>query len=123
MGAAAANYTLGCDQLTSNAVCAARESSYYTARGAAFWGSRFMTGQQQKSRVTKRSIVIAGHKTSVSLEDQFWDALRALATAQGITPATLIASINAGRQHNNLSSAIRLFVLNHYRSKVDGAPA
>jgi predicted DNA-binding ribbon-helix-helix protein len=88
-------------------------------RGAAFWGSRFMTGQQQKSRVTKRSIVIAGHKTSVSLEDQFWDALREISTARGTSVGTLVSSIDVDRQHNNLSSAIRLFVLDHYRAQAD----
>jgi predicted DNA-binding ribbon-helix-helix protein len=64
-------------------------------RGAAFWGGRFMKGQQQNSPVTKRSIVIAGHKTSISLENHFWDALREIATAQGITTGALVASINA----------------------------
>jgi predicted DNA-binding ribbon-helix-helix protein len=77
----------------------------------------FMKGGTQKSRVIKRSIVIAGHKTSVSLEDQFWDALREIATARGVTTAMLVSSINADRQHNNLSSAIRLFVLDHYRAQ------
>jgi predicted DNA-binding ribbon-helix-helix protein len=76
-----------------------------------------MEGQKQKSPVTKRSIVIDGHKTSISLEDQFWDALREIATARGITTGTLVASIDADRQRSNLSSAIRLFVLGHYRSK------
>jgi predicted DNA-binding ribbon-helix-helix protein len=75
-------------------------------------------GRKLKSPVTKRSIVIAGHKTSVSLEDQFWGALREIATARGTTPARLVSSINADRQHNNLSSAIRLFVLDHYRPNV-----
>jgi predicted DNA-binding ribbon-helix-helix protein len=76
-----------------------------------------MKGQTQKSRIIKRSIVIAGHKTSVSLEDQFWDALREIATARGTPMGTLVSSINTGRQHDNLSSAIRLFVLEHYRAQ------
>jgi predicted DNA-binding ribbon-helix-helix protein len=78
-----------------------------------------MKGGTQKSRVLKRSIVIAGHKTSVSLEDQFWDALREIATAQGTVVGILVSSIDADRQHNNLSSAIRLFVLDHYRARAD----
>jgi predicted DNA-binding ribbon-helix-helix protein len=75
-----------------------------------------MEGGTQKSRVVKRSIVIAGHKTSVSLEDQFWDALREIATARGTAVGTLVSSIDADRKHGNLSSAIRLFVLDHYRA-------
>ena len=68
-----------------------------------------------KSPVVKRSIVIAGHKTSVSLEDAFWGGLKEIATARGMTLSELVASIDTGRQHGNLSSAIRLFVLDHYR--------
>ncbi len=69
-----------------------------------------------KSPVIKRSIVIAGHKTSVSLEDAFWSGLKDIATGRGMTLSELVASIDTGRQHGNLSSAIRLFVLDHYRS-------
>jgi predicted DNA-binding ribbon-helix-helix protein len=75
-----------------------------------------MKGGIQKSRVLKRSTVIAGHKTSVSLEDAFWDALREIATARGVTPATLVSTIARDRQQSNLSSAIRLFVLDHYHA-------
>jgi predicted DNA-binding ribbon-helix-helix protein len=78
-----------------------------------------MKGGAQKSRVLKRSIVIAGHKTSVSLEDQFWDALREIATARGSPMGTLVSSIDVDRKHGNLSSAIRLFVLDHYRAQAD----
>jgi predicted DNA-binding ribbon-helix-helix protein len=72
-----------------------------------------------KVAVVKRSIVIAGHKTSVSLEDQFWDALREIATAQGTAVGTLVSSIDVDREHDNLSSVIRLFVLDHYRAQAD----
>ena len=75
-----------------------------------------MEGQRQKSRVLKRSIVVAGHKTSISLEDAFWDALQEIATERRVTTATIVSSIDSDRQHNNLSSAIRLFVLAHYRA-------
>jgi predicted DNA-binding ribbon-helix-helix protein len=78
-----------------------------------------MKGGAQKSRVLKRSIVIAGHKTSVSLEDQFWDALREIATTQCTAVGTLVSTIDGDRQHNNLSSAIRLFVLDHHRARAD----
>jgi predicted DNA-binding ribbon-helix-helix protein len=67
-----------------------------------------------KSSIVKRSIVVDGHKTSVSLEDQFWDSLREIAKKQGETLSHLIGSIDADRQFANLSSAIRLFVLSFY---------
>jgi predicted DNA-binding ribbon-helix-helix protein len=69
-----------------------------------------------KSPVVKRSIVIAGHKTSVSLEDAFWDALKEIANTRNATLSELVAGIDAARNQGNLSSAIRLFVLNHYRA-------
>ncbi len=69
-----------------------------------------------KSPVVKRSIVIAGHKTSVSLEDAFWKGLKDIAVDRELTLSDLVALIDSDRQHGNLSSAIRLFVLNHYRS-------
>lgn len=71
-----------------------------------------------KSPVVKRSIVIAGHKTSVSLEDQFWDALKEIAANQRSTLSEIVATIDSGRNQGNLSSAIRLYVLAHYRSPV-----
>ena len=73
-----------------------------------------------KSPVVKRSIVIAGHKTSVSLEDAFWRGLKDIATGQDMTLSELVATIDTGRKHGNLSSAIRLFVLDHYRSLAGG---
>jgi predicted DNA-binding ribbon-helix-helix protein len=69
-----------------------------------------------KSPVIKRSIVIAGHKTSVSLEDEFWKGLKDIAIARHVTLSNMVASIDSERRHGNLSSAIRLYVLNHYRS-------
>ena len=70
-----------------------------------------------KSPVSKRSIVIAGHKTSVSLEDEFWNTLKEIAGERGMTLAELVAAIDGNRQHANLSSAIRLFVLSVYRDQ------
>ena len=70
-----------------------------------------------KSPVVKRSIVIAGHKTSVSLEDAFWRGLKEIASTRSMTLSDLVASIDGGRHHGNLSSAIRLFVLEHYRAQ------
>jgi predicted DNA-binding ribbon-helix-helix protein len=71
-----------------------------------------------KSPVVKRSIVIAGHKTSVSLEDAFWKGLKEIAGERDMTLSELVASIDSDRRHGNLSSAIRLFVLDHYRSQL-----
>ena len=73
-----------------------------------------------KSPVIKRSIVIAGHKTSVSLEDAFWRGLKEIAIGRDKTLSDLVAEIDTGRPHGNLSSAIRLFVLDHYRAKTNG---
>ena len=71
-----------------------------------------------KSPVVKRSIVIAGHKTSVSLEDAFWGGLKDIASSRNMTLSDLVGSIDADRRQGNLSSAIRLFVLDHYRSQL-----
>jgi predicted DNA-binding ribbon-helix-helix protein len=70
-----------------------------------------------KSPVIKRSILIAGHRTSVSLEDAFWKALKEIAQGRDVSVAELIASIDGGRRGGNLSSAIRVFVLDHYRGR------
>ncbi len=70
-----------------------------------------------KSPVVKRSIVIAGHKTSVSLEDAFWRGLKEIAGSRRVTLADLVGAIDTERQHGNLSSAIRLFVLEHYQAR------
>jgi predicted DNA-binding ribbon-helix-helix protein len=71
-----------------------------------------------KSPVVKRSIVIEGHKTSVSLEDAFWKGLKDIANRRKLTLSDLVASIDTDRHHGNLSSAIRLFVLDHYRAQI-----
>jgi predicted DNA-binding ribbon-helix-helix protein len=71
-----------------------------------------------KSQVVKRSVVVAGHKTSVSLEDAFWIGLKEISGERHMTLSQLIAAIDSERQHSNLSSAIRLFVLNFYRAQI-----
>jgi predicted DNA-binding ribbon-helix-helix protein len=71
-----------------------------------------------KSPVVKRSIVIAGHKTSVSLEDAFWKGLKEIATGRNLTLSEMVSAIDTGRDQGNLSSALRLFVLDHYRAKI-----
>ena len=70
-----------------------------------------------KSAVVKRSIVVAGHKTSVSLEDAFWTALKEIAGERHVTLSEMVALIDSERQHGNLSSAIRLFILDFYRDQ------
>jgi predicted DNA-binding ribbon-helix-helix protein len=70
------------------------------------------------STVKKRSIVIGSHKTSVSLEDSFWTSLREIARERATTVAELITTLDATRKGGNLSSNIRVFLLDHYRSNV-----
>jgi predicted DNA-binding ribbon-helix-helix protein len=70
-----------------------------------------------KSTVVKRSIVLAGHKTSVSLEDAFWEGLKDIAKSSRKTLADLVGGIDTDREHANLSSAIRLYVLTHYQAR------
>jgi len=70
-----------------------------------------------KSPVVKRSIVINDHKTSVSLEDAFWEALKEIAHERQMTLPTLVEKIDGSRQQSNLSSAIRVFVLECYRTQ------
>ena len=74
-------------------------------------------GHPSKSTVAKRSIVVEGHKTSVSLEEPFWTSLKEIASGRRITLSGLVSSIDSDREHGNLSSAVRLFVLDHYRAK------
>ena len=68
-----------------------------------------------KSSVVRRSVVIDGHKTSVSLEDPFWTDLKKIAHTQQVTLSELVTKIDGARAQSNLSSAIRLFVLHHFR--------
>ena len=70
------------------------------------------------SSIVKRSIMIAGHKTSVSLEDAFWKGLKEIASSRDTSLSDLVAAIDSERRHNNLSSAIRLFVLDFYRNQL-----
>ncbi len=74
-----------------------------------------------KSLVVKRSI--AGYKTSVSLEDEFWTALKEIAGDRHVTFSKLISGIDKQRQHGNLSSTLRLFALEYYRRKAAEKPS
>jgi predicted DNA-binding ribbon-helix-helix protein len=71
-----------------------------------------------KSPVVKRSIVVAGHKTSVSLEEAFWNSMKEISASRDMTLSDLVSEIDQGRKQGNLSSAIRLYVLDYYRSRV-----
>lgn len=70
-----------------------------------------------KSPVVKRSIVVAGHKTSVSLEEAFWTGLKEISALNNTTLSELVGDIDSRRKQGNLSSAIRLFVLDYYRTR------
>ena len=70
-----------------------------------------------KSQVIKHSVVIGGHKTSVTLEEAFWTSLKEIAALRQVSMSDLLTSIDAGRHHGNLSSVIRLFVLDFYRDQ------
>ena len=71
-----------------------------------------------KSLVVKRSIVVSGHKTSVSLEDAFWSGIKEIASGRNITLSDLVTAVVSERRQGNLSSAIRLFVLDFYRNQL-----
>jgi len=66
----------------------------------------------------KRSVKIAGHLTSISLEQPFWDALKAIAESEDLSLNQLVTRIDAGRGENNLSSALRLYVLQDLQQKI-----
>ena len=72
-----------------------------------------------KSPVAKRSVVVAGHKTSVSLEEAFWKALKEIGIGRNMGLSAMVAAIDSERQYGNLSSAIRLFVLNFYLDQLN----
>jgi predicted DNA-binding ribbon-helix-helix protein len=80
-----------------------------------------ISGGCMKSAITKRSVVIGGHKTSVSLEEPFWNAVREIAVQQQITVSSLLRQIDLGRHNANLSSAIRVYVLENMRTQVASA--
>jgi predicted DNA-binding ribbon-helix-helix protein len=75
---------------------------------------------KMKSPVVKRSIVVADHKTSVSLEEPFWSGMKEISGQRGTTLSEVVNEIDANRQHGNLSSAIRLFVLDYFKSRAAG---
>ena len=74
-------------------------------------------GLVAKSLVVKRSVSLEGHKTSVSLEDEFWTALKEIAAVQKVATPVLILKARSARAGSNLSSSLRLCVLDHYREQ------
>jgi len=72
------------------------------------------------THIVKHSLSIAGHSTSVSLEEAFWDGLKAIAVQRDLSLAALVAEIDAGRGTANLSSALRVFVLTSFRDRPAG---
>jgi len=78
--------------------------------------NRVVERRTPNSRIVKRSIIRNGHKSSVSLEDQFWDCLREIAKSKMLTMSKLVDEIAHRRNGENLSSAIRVFVLEYYRN-------
>jgi predicted DNA-binding ribbon-helix-helix protein len=76
-----------------------------------------------KSPIVKRSIVVAGHKTSVSLEQAFWNGMKEISALRNMTLSELVGEIDGNRQGANLSSAIRLFVLDYFKNRAVAAAA
>ena len=70
-----------------------------------------------KSSVVRRTIMIGDHRTSVSVEDAFWNSMKEISGQRDMTLSQLVGEIESNRQQGNLSSAIRLFVLDYFRSR------
>ena len=79
---------------------------------------RSQTEPEMKSLILKRSVVLRGHKTSISVEDAFWSSVKEIAASGQMSVSELISAIDSERHHGNLSSSIRLFVLNFYREQL-----
>jgi predicted DNA-binding ribbon-helix-helix protein len=86
-------------------------------------GKKWTGDVPMKSLVVKRSVAVAGHKTSISLEHDFWSALKDIARDRALTVSELVAIIDDDRKFGNLSSAARLFVLDYFRMKSPAAQA
>ena len=79
-----------------------------------WYEARSQTELEMKSLILKRSVVLRGHKTSISVEDAFWNSVKEIASSGQMSVSELLSAIDSERHHGNLSSAIRLFVLNFY---------
>jgi predicted DNA-binding ribbon-helix-helix protein len=87
------------------------------SEGLSLTGDEPLPAIRTAVRPVKRSFAIAGHRTSVSLEGAFWDALREVALEEGVPLARLVARIDAARAGSGLSGAIRVYLLAHYQAK------
>jgi len=74
------------------------------------------------TKIRKRSILLLGRKTSISLEDEFWAALQEVAESKGLSPAQLVTQVAQIRGPGNLSSAVRVFLLEHFRPQRSKPP-
>jgi predicted DNA-binding ribbon-helix-helix protein len=74
-----------------------------------------------KSLIAKHQVIIAGRKTSVSLEDDFWTGLKKIAKERRVTLAELVGSIKAQGEYHNFSSRLRLFALEYYRNRAEAS--
>ena len=90
-------------------------------RDASMSEGRDIDAKGRDAAVTKRSLTVAGHRTSISLEDAFWSGLRDIAAARGLAIAALVAEVDCMRGSSNLSSALRVFVLASFRGPVEPA--
>jgi len=79
-------------------------------------------GCSMKSAIAKRSVVLRGHKTSVSLEKEFWEGLREIAEVKNAALSSLLQQIDTDRRYANLSSAIRIFVFEYFRRRAGNDP-
>ena len=89
------------------------------ARGYADSDGRATVAEERDAAVTKRSLTVAGHRTSISLEDAFWSGLRDIAAERGLSVAALVAEVDRERGLSNLSSALRVFVLARFRGTIE----
>src|SRR5262249_58913530 len=92
----------------------------HTARVSDLGATRIEREKPMGSPVLKRSVVIGGHKTSVSLEDEFWSGLKEIAAGRNMTLSDLVATVERERESGNLSSSLRLFVLESYLQRAAG---
>jgi predicted DNA-binding ribbon-helix-helix protein len=93
-----------------------RHADYARRRSRACYNA--LGGKPMKSQRSKRSIAISGHLTSISLEPPFFEALKSIATERGSTLQSLVTSIDHDRRGSPLSSALRVFVLEHYQNQI-----
>jgi predicted DNA-binding ribbon-helix-helix protein len=82
------------------------------------WSIPILEGIRMNSPVVKRSIVVAGAKTSITLEEEFWSGLREIARRRNIKLTEIMGEIDRERQNSNLSSATRVYVLRFFRTRV-----